>query len=181
MNKLALVAALATLVLTGCSVSAGTDSDEPEPTTEPTTEQMALADLEDLVAGSVTPDDKGAEVSAGCAGGLDIEVGAAQDCHLLVGEETADVHFVVTEVQDGEVTDADITPYLPGDRVAETIKASLEKQGATVDAVECEGELAGEKGATMSCTATAGRDTGEIAVEVTEVDGLFINFHFEVK
>jgi len=64
MNKLAVVGALAALVLTGCSVSAGTDSDEPDPTTqpttEPTTEQMAVADLEDLVAGSVTPDDKGA-------------------------------------------------------------------------------------------------------------------------
>ena len=33
----------------------------------------------------------------------------------------------------------------------------------------------------MSCTATAGAETAEIAVEATEVDGLFVNFHFEVQ
>ena len=33
----------------------------------------------------------------------------------------------------------------------------------------------------MGCTATAGTDAGEITVEVTKVDGLFINFHFLVK
>ena len=181
MRKYAALIACALVALTGCSVSVGTDSDEPEPTAEPTVESMAVADLEDLVAGSVTPDDEGAEVSAECAGEIDVEVDAAQTCHLTVGEQIADVHVVVTEVDDGEIVDADITPYLPADRVAETIQASLEEQGSTVDSVDCEGELAGEKGATMGCTATAGTDAGEITVEVTKVDGLFINFHFVVK
>ena len=103
MRKYAALIACALVALTGCSVSVGTDSDEPEPTAEPTVESMAVADLEDLVAGSVTPDDEGAEVSAECAGGIDVEVDAAQDCHLTVGEQIADVHVVVTEVDDGEI------------------------------------------------------------------------------
>ena len=160
MRKYAAFIACALVALTGCSVSVGgLGRARADGRTHRRVD--AVADLEDLVAGSVTPDDEGAEVSAECAGGIDVEVDATQDCHLTVGEQIADVHFVVTEVDDGEIVDADITPYLPADRVAETIQVSLEDQGSTVDSVECEGELAGEKGATMSCTATAGtQDAG---------------------
>ena len=79
MRKYAAFIACALVALTGCSVSVGTDSDEPQPTAEPTVESMTVADLEELVAGSVTPDDEGAEVSAECAGEIDVEVDAAQD------------------------------------------------------------------------------------------------------
>ncbi|MET0523692.1 MAG: DUF4333 domain-containing protein [Nocardioides sp.] len=158
---------------TGCSVSAGSGDDDPEP--------WSTAHLEDEVTDDITLDDKDAEFTVECAGGLENEKDATQDCNITTGEDEADVHVVVTELDDGEISDYDVNTYLPGDRVAEAIKSSLADQGVNADTVDCEGELAGEKGATMSCTATAGTDTGEIAVEATEVDGLFINFHFEVK
>jgi hypothetical protein len=172
MRKYVVIVACALLALTGCSVSVG-DSDDPKP--------WSASHLEDEVTDDITLDDKDAEFTVECDGGLENEKDATQDCHITTGEDEADVHVVVTEVDDGEISDYDVNSFLPGERVAETIQASLEDQGITVDSVECEGELAGEKDATMGCAATAGKDTGDIEVVVTKVNGLFINFHYQVK
>ena len=131
------------------------------------------------MARGVTPDDKDAEVAADCVGGIDIEVDATQDCHLTAGEETVDVHFVVTEVEDDEIAGADFTPYIPGDRLAGAVRQQLAQQGRP-GPVECDEELTGEKGATTTCAATAGSDAAQVEVDVTEVDGLFINFHMKL-
>ena len=180
MTKHLLAAAVAALALAGCSVDVDAGSGESEPTTEASPEQMDVAALEELVASGVTPDDAAAEVAADCPEGIEVEVDATQDCHLTVGEETVDVHFVVTEVDGDEITGADYTPYIPGDRLADTIQQQMSKQGTAVDSVQCDEELTGEKGARTTCTATAGNDEGNVEVDVTEVDGLFINFHMLV-
>ena len=141
---------------------------------------MEVAELEEFVADSVTPDDADAEVTADCAGGIDVEVDATQDCHLVVGEETADVHFVVTEVEDGEVDGRRLHAVRPGDRLAEVVTQQFAGQGTVLDEVQCDEELTGEAKATTTCDATAGTQEARIEVEVTEVDGLFINFHMQV-
>jgi hypothetical protein len=154
----------ATVLLAGCSATPGAVEKE---------------ELEKQVSGLYTPEDPDAEVVADCAGELEAEVDATQDCHMEVGEETADVRVVVTEVGDDQV-DFEATPFVPADRVAETIRASLAEQGFEVDTVECEDELMGEQDATVSCTAAPAEGTGEVEATVTQVDGLMVNFNYEV-
>lgn len=162
------VAALAcSFAVAGCSFSVG----GPDTVTE--------AELEKKLAGLYEPDNPDVEIEADCAGTLEAEVDATQDCHLTVGEEEADVHVVVTKVGDEDV-DFEATPYVPADRVAETIKASLGDQGYQVDSVECDDELVGELDATTTCTASPADGEGAIEVKVTSVDGLMVNFNYEV-
>jgi hypothetical protein len=164
-HHLALLACAA--ALTGCSFSVGG------------ADAVEAAELEKQVAGLYTPDDPDAEVTADCKGDLDAEVDATQDCHLEVGEETADVRVVVTSV-DGDEVDFEATPFLPAERVAETIQQSLEDQGFPVDSLECEDELMGEEDATVTCTVAPADGEGRIEATVTSVDGLLVNFNYEV-
>lgn len=165
MRQLALV--VCTLVLTGCSVSFGG------------VEDLTQSALEEQVAANITPDDPDAEVSADCAGGLAAEVDATQECHLDVGEEEADVRATVTKVNDEDV-DFELSTYVPPDVVASTIKDSLAAQDVTVDTVECDDELRGEVDAKTMCTAAPADGEGRIEVTVTSVDGLMVNFGYEV-
>lgn len=156
-----------TAVLTGCSFSVGG------------ADAVTQADLEEQISGLYTADDPEAEITADCAGELAAEVDAQQDCHVNVGEEEADVHVVVTKVNDGDV-DFETTPYVPAERVAETIKSSLADQEYEVDTVECEAELLGQLDETTTCTAQPADGEGTIEVSVTQVDGLMVNFNYEV-
>jgi hypothetical protein len=166
--------AAALLALSACS-----DGDTGSNESDQTTESMEVAELEELVADSVTPDDQDAEVSAECEDGIDVEVDARQDCEVMVGEDTAYVHFVVTEVDGGEVTDAEFTPFVPGVRLAQVVQQQFAAQGTVLDDVQCD-ELDGEFGEKATCTSTSGSQEPNIEVDVTKVDGLFINFHMSV-
>lgn len=162
-----LVAALAcTAALTGCSFSTGPDA-------------IDQAELEKKVAGLYTADDPEADITAECGGDLAAEVDATQECHLVVGEESADVRVVVTEVGE-EQLDFEAMPYVPAERVAETVKESLEGQGFQPETVTCDGELKGQLDATTTCTVAPAEGEGKIEVSVTQVDGLMVNFNYEV-
>lgn len=165
MRHLALAAC--TIVLAGCSFSIGG------------ADAVTTSELEEQIASLYTPDDPDAEITAECEGELAAEVDATQDCHLVVGEEEADVRVVVTEVGD-ETVDFEASPFVPADLVAETIKGSLVSQGFEVETVECEDELPGEVDATATCTATPSDGAGTIEVVVTSVEGLLVNFDYEV-
>ena len=165
MRRIVLLAACLA-ALTGCNLSFGS-------TTVSTTE------LNKQVAGMYTPDDPNATVKADCAGPLKGEVGAKQDCHMTVGEETADVHVAVTKV-DGSDVNFSATPYVPADRLAEAIKSSLAGQKINVDSVECSGELLGKMGESTTCTAQPAQGDGKLEVDVTKVDGLLVNFNYKV-
>jgi hypothetical protein len=167
-------AALAAGLVLGLGACSDSDSGSSE------TQSLDAAGLEELVADSVTPDDENAAVSADCAGGIDVEVDAAQDCRVMVGEQTIDVHFVVTDVRDGEVTDAEFTPYIPGERLAPVVQQELSTQVPDLTDVQCDEELTGEQGATTECAATSGGKDVRVEVDVTKVDGLFINFHMQL-
>ncbi len=140
---------------------------------------VTKAELEEQMATLYTPDDSEAEITAECGGELAAEVDATQECHLVVGEQEADVRVVVTKVGD-DVVDFTATPFVPADRVALTIKDSLSAQGFEVETVECEDELPGELDATTTCTATPAEGGGAIEVTVTSVEGLMVNFNYEV-
>jgi len=162
-----LAAVACTTALAGCSFSIG----GPDAVTQ--------SELEKQVADLYTADDPEAEITADCEGELAAEVDATQDCHVNVGEESADVHVTVTKVE-GEDVEFEAAPFVPAERVADTIKASLGDQGFQVDSVECEDELAGELGATTTCAAQPAEGDGTIEVKVTQVDGLMVNFNYEV-
>lgn len=170
MRKYAALAAC-TLVLAACSSESG------EAEAGPT--RLAQADLEKRVAGRYTAEEPGAQVVASCEGGLEAEKGATQDCHMQVGDETADVRVFYTE-RGEEAVDFTATPFVPADRVAETIATSLAEQGVRVRRIECRAELMGELDATTTCIARPARGEGRIVATVTSVDGLMVNFNYEV-
>lgn len=65
--------------------------------------------------------------------------------------------------------------------VEEQITTQLEGQlGAAPEDVSCPGDLAAEKGETMTCTMTASEVEYDVEVTVTGVDGDTINFDIEV-
>ena len=159
--------AFSAFALAGCSADVSVDK------------TVSQSELEKKVAGMYTPDDPDATVDASCDGELKADVGETQDCHLEVGQESADVRVEVTSVE-GSDTKFDATPFVPADRVADTIKKSLADQGYQVDSVECEGELMGELDETVACTASPATGEGKIEAQVTEVRGLMVNFNYKV-
>ena len=140
---------------------------------------VSKTELEKQVAGLYTADNPDDEITATCEGELAAEVDATTDCEVLVGEETANVHVTVSKV-DGSDVEFELAPYVPAERVAETIKANLASQNYQVETVECEDELAGELEATTTCQALPADGDGTIQVTVTQVDGLLVNFNYEV-
>lgn len=170
MRKLATVtaAALCLLAFSGCKAEVHTS-------TGPST--ISQSDLEQQLEDGTTPDDKTATVKATCAGDLVEKIDATQDCHLDVGSESADVHVTVTSTEgDGKF---DVTPYLPAERVADTIKTSLTGKGYAIDSVTCADDLLGVTGEKVTCTALPEKTGGQLQATVTTVDGLFVNFQIE--
>lgn len=170
MRKLATVTAVALclVALAGCKAEVSTGSGS---------SSISQSDLETRLQDGTTPDDKSATVTATCGGELAKKVDATQDCHLEVGTESADVHVTVTSTDgDGKF---DVTPYLPAERVAETIKGSLVDSGNAIDSVECEGDLLGVVDETVTCTALPEETGGDVLATVSSVDGLFVNFQIE--
>ncbi len=165
------VAALAVCViaLSGCNA---------EVTTGPSS--VSKGDLEKRVEGLV-PDETTGPVDATCEGDLTAKVDATQDCHLEAGDENADVRVTVTSV-DGSTTKFDAVPFIPTDRMADSIEKSLTDQGYQVASVDCEDELIGKLDEKATCTATNpdGGDDATLEVKVTEVHGLMVNFNYEV-
>ncbi|MFC5177558.1 DUF4333 domain-containing protein [Nocardioides taihuensis] len=138
---------------------------------------VSQSELEQEVAGRYTPGASGEGVTASCDGDLESEVDATQDCAVQVGADVARVHVVVDRV-DGTDVRFTSTPYLSAADVAEAIRKSL-GSGFQVDTIECAGELQGVEGSRTTCTYTPPASGREVEAEVTEVDGLMINFDFQ--
>lgn len=70
---------------------------------------------------------------------------------------------------------------IAGDELADQVNTQLTEQvGQEPDEVECPEDLDAEVGATTQCTLTAGDESYNVDVEVTEVDGDTANFSIEV-
>jgi len=174
-GRSALLCSSVLLCCTGALV--GCDSGAQEPSGAPA--PLSRAALEQRVAGSFTADDPHATIQARCEGGLDVRRGATRDCSLDVAEESADVHVVVSSVS-GRRPLLRITPYIPADRLGDALRSALSGQGYHVESVTCDDELTGEPDETTSCTATPAAGEGRVDVHVTKVDGLMVNFDYEV-
>ena len=163
--------ALCAVALAGCSSGAGEGATAPR--------ALSRQALEHRVADSLAADDPAATIRAHCSGGLETRRGATRDCRVDVGVEDADVHVAVSSVSGG-LPSLRITPYIPADRLGEALRSSLSGQGYRVESVACDDELAGEPDATTSCTATPAEGEGRVDVHVTRVDGLMVDFDYEV-
>jgi hypothetical protein len=65
--------------------------------------------------------------------------------------------------------------------VEDQISSRLESQvGQAPDKVDCPDDLEGKVDATMTCVLTAGSDTLDVTVTVTEVDGSNVKFDIQV-
>jgi len=162
--------ALCVLALAGCDADKGEGA---------APGSLSRASLEHRVAGSFTADDPGAGIEAHCGGGLAVRRGATRDCRLDVGTESADVHVVVASVS-GRRPLLRITPYIPADRLGDALRSALSGQGYEVESVECEDELPGEPDARTGCTVSPAEGEGRVDVHVTKVDGLMVNFDYDV-
>ena len=165
MRHLALAACA--IVLAGCSFSLGG------------ADTVTKSELEKQVASLYTPDDADADITADCAGELEAEADATQECHLTVGEEEADVRVVVTGVED-DVVDFEATPFVPADRVAETIKDNLAGPGLRGGVRRVRGRAAGRGRRHDDLHRHARRRCGHHRGGVTSVEGLMVNFDYKV-
>ncbi|MBS4102811.1 DUF4333 domain-containing protein [Tsukamurella paurometabola] len=111
-----------------------------------------------------------------CDGGLKAEVGAGQSCVLHRGGEDFAVQLRVTDV-DGDRVNWDSTVAgapRSGQRVAvrelERRTREVLARERHVDAVTCDGALAGIVGARQSCAMTARGHRHDVTVTVTTVD-----------
>lgn len=141
---------------------------------------VSRAEVERQLGGMYTPHDPEATVDPSCAGDLVAEVGATQDCHLRIGDQAADVRVRVTGV-DGNDSTFEATPFVPAERVAETLRSSLAEEDIDVDDVDCATELLGEVDATVTCFAQPAEGDGSIEVTVTSVDGLLVHFDYRLR
>lgn len=72
----------------------------------------------------------------------------------------------------GAMSQADVE-----DQISTQLTAQI---GQTPDDVKCPGDLKAEVGASMTCVLTAGTDTVDVDVKVTEVDGSNVKFDIQV-
>ena len=64
--------------------------------------------------------------------------------------------------------------------VEEQISTGVAEKSGTTPEVSCPGDLTGEVGEEMRCTATVGSDAYGVSVKVTDVDGKDVNFSWLV-
>lgn len=166
MRLVALLSVVA-MTLAGCA-----DETEPDRT-------ISRSDLEVKVAEMYPPKGEGTKVSVECEGELPAEVDATQECTVAVNKQRAQVRVTVTEV-DGDDTVIDSVPFVPADRVAEELLASLTDEGYHVAKVACPRELPGTVGGKVTCTVTPNNGDGGVVATVTAVRGLHIAFGYEV-
>jgi hypothetical protein len=111
-----------------------------------------------------------------CDGGLEAEVGAAQSCVLHRGGEEFAVQLRVTDVDGDRVHWDSTVSGVPrsGPRVAvgelEQRTREVLARERRVDAVTCEGGLAGTVEARQTCAMTASGHRHDVTVTVTTVD-----------
>lgn len=139
---------------------------------------VSQSELDKQLTKQVTPDNPDDEVTVECDGDLAGEVGATQDCPMMVGESPVTARIKVTEV-DGTDVKYDITPVVEGEDVAKSIEESLAEQEYPVEGVICEGELIGVMDDAILCSVTSTEgDEVEVESTVTSVDGFLISFDF---
>ncbi len=166
------------VVLTGCSVSTGTDS-----LSGPEIAKKANVELTrsnpDMVEGDLTCKEVDYEVDATSRCLRTVDVGNGQIVQI-------GATVTITSVKDGGqfniVVDDEPQEFgLSGESIAADLsKQYAEQQGVEPDAVDCP-YLLGEVGATVVCTLTLPDEELEVEVEATSVDQTEFNTDYDFR
>lgn len=147
---------------------------------------VSADELEKAIVGKITVDGEPVDaeevgLDVVCDEDLPAEVDATVDC-FATDDDGARTGFrpVVTAV-DGDDVEFDTPLFVPAEELTAQVQALLEEQGNVLTSLECD-EVAGEAGATASCTAQAdgAAEPDELLVTIKEVDGLRFRFAVEV-
>ncbi len=165
-----LVTAVASLALVGCG-------GEPE---VPRGKDLSQGQLEAHINDSFEPDDPEDELATDCEGDLEAVADGTQDCKVTNGDDHVGVRAVVTDIEADDLGMV-LTPFVYAEDVAGAISQTVEMQGGGYTGVEttCADDLVGEVGQKLVCDLSSDQGDTVVNVEVTEVDGLMINYDFK--
>ena len=150
----------------GCSVSAGNDG-------KPTVSKRAL---QTDIAHQLTEAGQEPE-SVKCKEDLVGEVGNTVRCEVVVGPSNSFEPVVTVTRVDGTSVDYEVTPALSKEQLEKAVSRLVTAaSGAQVDSVSCQSGLQGNIGAVAACDVDAGGVKLRRTVEVSNVDGLMMNF-----
>ncbi len=157
---------LAGTALSGCSVNVSTGG--PPVVSKTDLEKEILARLEKAGQKPQT---------VTCKDDLQGEVGKSTRCELVLSSTNRLEPVVTVTKVDGSTVSYDMTPAVSKEQLDKAVSNLLsEPSGPAVDSVNCESGLDGKPGAEAHCEVTAGGITLKRTVEVTNVDGLLMNF-----
>jgi hypothetical protein len=111
--------------------------------------------------------------SVTCSEDLVGEVDKTTRCEVVLSETNAIEPIVKVTKVDGQTVSYEMTPALSKEQLQDEVADLLNADAA--DSVSCEGGLEGVVGNERVCTVKGTGGTSEIAVAVTEVDGLLMN------
>jgi hypothetical protein len=165
------VTALVSLALAGCG------GDEPEVARGT---DLRQSQLEEQINASFEPDDPSDELATDCEGDLEAVAEATQDCKVTNGDDQVGVRAAVTDIEADDLG-MTLTPFIYAEDVAGAISQTVEMQGGGFTGIDttCEDDLIGEVGQKLVCNLTSDQGDSVVNVEVTEVDGLMVNYDFK--
>jgi hypothetical protein len=153
-------------VLPGCTFSAGVNS-------TPSVSKDALQkDISDrLTKAGEQPE------SVTCKEDLVGEVGKTTRCEVVMGPTNSFEPVVTVTGIDGSTINYEMTPALSKDQLEDAVSRLVsDAEGVQVDSVSCESALEGKAGAAAYCDVDAEGVQLRRMVEVSNVEGLMMNF-----
>ena len=165
---MAALGALATggALVSGCSIAIGTDG---KPTVSKGALQTDIADR--LTKAGEQPE------SVTCKEDLVGEVGKTARCEVVISTTNSFEPVVTVTRVDGATIDYEMTPALSKEQLEKAVSRLVTAAaGVQVDSVSCQSGLQGNVGAAAYCDVDAGGVKLRRTVEVSNVEGLMMNF-----
>lgn len=159
------------IALSGCSFSAQTSSGPPV---------VSKADLQRDIVDRLTKAGQTPQ-SVTCADDLVGEVSRTTRCNVVLSETNAIEPIVTTTGVDGTTVNYEMTPALSREQLQKQVAALMTQNEIPVDSVTCVGGLDGVTGNEAHCKVEGAGAVTDTVVEVTEVNGLMMNFRINPK
>lgn len=159
----ALAAAVA--LACGCSFTAGLE-------TAPTVSKGALqTEITDRLASAGEQPQ-----SVTCQEDLIGEIGRTARCEVVLSPTNSFEPVVTVTGVDGTTIDYEMTPAVSKEQLEQAVSRLVTATGAPVDSVSCESGLDGKVGSVAHCEVQSGGVKVRRTVEVSNVEGLMMNF-----
>ena len=151
--------------LSGCSFSASVGGPP----------VVAKADLQKDITDRLTEAGQTPK-SVTCSEDLIGELDKTTRCEVVLSDTNQIEPIVKTTKVEGTTVSYEMTPALSQEQLQTQVAALVEQNGMAVDTVACAGGLEGVVGNKANCTVNGDGETTETVVDVTEVNGLLMNF-----